>query len=281
MISRTLVPQDARLSGAEPEARGRRRQSTALDPRTLVPSDLPVAALDARTSIPAHLPLEVLATRVIVPRDMPATPLDATSAIPAHVPLTILDSRVAVPKDARPAVLELGGKVPRDAFADLLEPDLLTTGEVTLLTKPVEERISNWRWAARTSSFIFHTLLIALVLFQPKLFPYRPPTQAEMELARRQLSFVYLPPEVTEVPRLPARAEPSSPQMRVDPRVLRHVAPPTTELQPLPGQPQPERGICPLRRRRKSLPVIRRRAASRRESRYVWKRRKNPNLPTV
>jgi hypothetical protein len=241
MISRTLVPQDARLSGAEPEARGRRRQSTALDARTLVPSDLPVAVLDARTSIPAHMPLEVLATRVVVPRDMPATPLDATSSIPAHVPLTILDSRIAVPKDARPVAVELSGEVPRGAFADLLEPDVLTTGEVTLLVKPVEDRVSNWRWSSRVSSVVFHVLLIVFIFLQPKLFPYRPPTQAELELARRQLGFVYLPPDVTDVPKLPrSPREPTSSEVRIDPRVLRQVAPPA-EPQPLPGAPQPER----------------------------------------
>jgi hypothetical protein len=206
-----------------------------------VPSDLPTTPLDGRTSIPAYLPLDVLAARIVVPRDMPASPLETRSAIPLHVPLTVLDSRVAVPKDAPPMTLKPKGPVPAWELPDLLEPDVITTGEVNLLVKPVEERVSNWRWAARVSSIVFHTMLIVLVLVQPKLFPYRPPTPAQMELARRQLSFIYLPPSVTDVPKLPPAKELTSPQMRIDPRVLRQVAPPAAELQPLPGQPERER----------------------------------------
>ncbi len=242
MIPRILVPKDAWLAAGESGAQAPRRLSTELDSRTLVPPGLPTTPLDARTSIPAHLPLEVLAARVVVPRDMPAKPLDTASTIPLHVPLTVLDSRVAVPKDARPAWLESKARVSAALLPDLLEPDIITTGEVNLLVRPVEERVSNWRWAARVSSIVFHTALVILVLWEPKLFPYRPPTQAEMELARRQLSFVYLPPSVNDVPKLPpSPREPTSSQVRIDPRVLREVAPPTAELQPLPGQPERER----------------------------------------
>jgi len=242
MIPRTLVPKDVRPPAADSGARVPRRLATALDARTLVPSDLPVVPLDGTTSIPAHLPLDVLAARVVVPRDMPATPLGTASAIPHHVPLTVLDSRIVVPKGLKPAAVEPKGPVPLDELPDVLEPDVITTGEVNLLVKPVEERVSNWRWVARVSSIVFHTTLLVFILLEPKLFPYKPPSQAELELARRQLSFVYLPPSVWEVPKLPRpSAEPTSPQMRIDPRVLRQVAPPTAEPQPLPGAPEPER----------------------------------------
>ena len=204
-----------------------------------MPADLPVVPLDGRTAIPAYLPLEVLAARVVVPRDMPAKPLETATAIPQHFPLTVLDSRVAVPKDLLPARLEPKGPVSLEELPEVLEPDVITTGEVNLLVRPVEERVSNWRWTSRVSSVVFHTVLIVFILIQPKLFPYRPPTQAELEIARRQLSFVYLPPEVTDVPKLPrSPAEPASPQMRIDPRVLRRVAPPTAEPEPLPGAPE-------------------------------------------
>ena len=240
MIPRVLVPKDVRPASGEPAARPR-RLSTALDERTLVPVDLPVIRLDGRTSIPAHLPLDVLAARVVVPRDMPAKPLETITTIPQHVPLTVLDTRVAVPKDSRLPEVELKGPFPIDRWPEVLEPDVITTGEVNLLAKPVEERESSWRWASRVSSAVFHTLLIVFIMLQPKLFPYRPPTQAELDLARRQLSFIYLPPSVSDVPKLPhPPAEPTSPLMRVDPRVLRQVAPPT-ELQPLPGAPERER----------------------------------------
>jgi len=248
MIPRILIPKDIRpaaagVSGA-PE---RRRRSTALDARTLVPADLPVVALDGKTQIPAYVPLDVLAARILVPRDMPVKPLEASTSIPHHVPLMVLDSRVAVPKDLLPAALELRPAARLERLPDFLEPDVLTTGEVNLLVEPVEERDSSWRWPARVSSIVFHTALIAFALLGPRLFPYRAPTQAEMELARRQLSFVYLPPSLGDAPRPPrASAEPTSPQVRIDPRVLRQVAPPTVEPQPLPGAPERERVVREL-----------------------------------
>ena len=78
-----------------------------------------------------------------------------------------------------------------------------------------------------------------MILLQPKFFPYTPRTQAELNLARQQLAFIYLPPSVRDVPKVPPpRTEPSSPQIRIDPRVLRELAPPT--VQPLPGTPERE-----------------------------------------
>ena len=239
MIPRILVPKDVRppAAGAPP-----RRLATELDARTLVPSGLPVVPLDARTQIPAYLPLDVLAARVVVPRDMPVTPLDTQTAIPLHVPLTVLDSRVAVPKDVSPVAVEPRGPVPAELLPDLLEPGVITTGEVNLLAKPIEERVTNWRWVSRVSSTIFHTALILFIFIEPKIFPYKPPSQADLELARQRLSFVYLPPSVTDVPKVPPNhQEPQSSQVRIDPRVLRQVAPPTADLQPLPGKPEPER----------------------------------------
>ena len=241
MIPRILVPKDIRPAATDSGARQGSRVSTSLDERTLVPHGLPVVPLDGRTEIPSYLPLDVLAARVVVPRDMPAKPLEATTAIPQHVPLTVLDSRVAVPKDLPPAPFAPKGPVPLEQLPDVLEPDVITTGEVTLMVRPVEERVTNWRWVARSSSVAFHLVLILFVVLEPKLFPYRPPSQAELELARRQLAFVYLPPEVTDVPKAPrAPTESTSPQMRIDPRVLRQVAPPA-ELQPLPGAAERER----------------------------------------
>jgi hypothetical protein len=241
MIPRILVPTNIRPPDPDESAQGARRLSSVLDARTLVPADLPVFELDGRTSIPSHLPLDVLAARVLVPRDLPVRPLDLTSRIPAHVPLTVLDTRVAVPKDAALAELPVRPFLRRERLSEVLEPDVITTGEVNLLVRPVEERVSAWRFASRVSSIAFHSALLVLLLLQPKLFPTRAPTQEEIELARRQLSFIYLPPEVNDVPKVAPRAEASSPQIRVDPRVLRQIAPPSPELQPLPGPPQPER----------------------------------------
>src|SRR5947209_5636011 len=147
MISRTLVPQNARLASSE------------LDARTLVPADLPPVPLDGHTTIPAYLPLESISPRVVVPRDMPDKPLDVTSNIPSYVHLTILESRVAVPKDAAPAKLTAKGPVSAAALPEVVDADLFTTGEVNLLVKPPEPSDSaKWHAVVRVSSMAFHVL---------------------------------------------------------------------------------------------------------------------------
>ena len=93
-------------------------------------SDLPQFELDPHSSIPSYFKLEVLGNAVVVPRDMPNTPLDAISKTPDYVPLTILDSRVAVPKDAHAAKIEPKQIVAIQDLPDVLDPDVLTTGEV-------------------------------------------------------------------------------------------------------------------------------------------------------
>jgi TonB family protein len=125
-------------------------------------------------------------------------------------------------------------------FEDVVEPDVITTGEVNLLNKPVAERGSDWNQIARFGSLVLHIILVVFVLFSPKLFPPRTPTQEEVDLARKQLSFVYLPPSVEDVPKIAPRPEPPSAKMRIDPRILRKVAPPELEPSPMPGPPAPQ-----------------------------------------
>ncbi len=241
MIPRILVPKNIRPAATDSALPAPSRLSTKLDVRTLIPANLPPVAIETKSSIPAHLPLSVLAERVVVPRDMPSGPLETSTSIPHHIALTILDSRIAVPKDLPPVVVEPKAPVATEELPDVLEPDVITTGEVHLLNKPVEERVSTWRWIARTSSIAFHFVLIILILLEPKLFPYRPPTPEEMELARRQLGFIYLPPSMRDVPYVAPAPSPPSRKMHIDPRVLRQIAPPNAEPRPLPGSPQPER----------------------------------------
>src|SRR6202795_738899 len=170
MIPRILVPKNARpvasASDAEP-----RRLTSDLDSRTLVPANLPHIELDPRTSIPSHIPLGVLGSRTVVPRDMPHTPLDGISKMPAYVPLSILDSRVAVPKDAHAGRLEPKQLVAIQDLPDVLDPDVLTTGEVNLMTQHVEEGTSAWNAVARFASIAVHFIVILLILFGPRLLP--------------------------------------------------------------------------------------------------------------
>ena len=237
MIPRILVPRDLRFPAEDPAAKKPGRISSLLDSRIVVPSNLPVAPIDPKSRIPSHVPLDVLSARTLVPRDLPAKPIVDLRAIPDFVPLTILDSRVVVPAGVEPAELQPRAELPPQMFEDVVEPDIITTGEVNLLNKPVEERGSDWNQIARFGSLVLHIALVTFVLFSPKLFPPRVPTQEEVDLARKQLSFVYLPPSVDEVPKIAPQPQPPSAKMRIDPRILRKVAPPELEPSPMPGPP--------------------------------------------
>jgi hypothetical protein len=237
MIPRSLVPRDARPPAENPDAPPR-RLTTLLDDRTIIAANLPHITLDTRTSIPAHMPLDVLASRQVIPRDMPATPLDPASVHPPYAPLTVMDRRVTVPAALPLVELRGKGRVTLDQLPEGLEPDVLTTGDVNLMVEPVEAPKRDWNWIARTGSIAAHALFIIFILLQSKLFPYRGPTQQQIDMARQQLSFIYMPPDVRGTPA--PRAAPT-PAIRVDPRVLRKIAP--GEIQPLPGPKVPERVI--------------------------------------
>jgi hypothetical protein len=233
MIPRILVPKNARPV-VSPSDSPPSRLSSDLDARTLVPSDLPQFELDPRSSIPSYFKLEVLGSAVVVPRDMPNTPLDATSKTPNYVPLTILDSRVAVPKDAHSAKLEPKQIVAIQDLPDVLDPDVLTTGEVNLMTKPAVDRSEAWNAVARFASIAFHFVVILLILLAPKIFPYRPPTDAEIA---RNITDLYIPSDLNRFSKTPSAPRPKSPVMKVDPRLLRQLAPPR---QVRPALPQSE-----------------------------------------
>jgi TonB family protein len=236
MIPRFLVPKNARPVVSPTDAPPR-RLSSALDARTLVPSDLPQFELDPHSSIPSYFKLEVLGDAVVVPRDMPNTPLDAISKMPDYVPLTILDSRIAVPKDAHAAKLEPKQFVAIQDLPDVLDPDVLTTGEVNLMARPVVDRTEAWNAVARFASIAFHFVVILLILFAPKIFPYHPPSDAEIA---RNITNLYIPSDLNRFSTTPTPPRPKAPVMKVDPRLLRQLAPPRA-VQPAPAQPEPPR----------------------------------------
>jgi TonB C terminal len=236
MIPRFLVPKNARPV-VSPSDAPPRRLSSDLDTRTLVPSDLPQFELDPHSSIPSYFKLEVLGSAVVVPRDMPNTPLDAVSKTPNYVPLTILDSRVAVPMDAHSAKLEPKKIVAIQDLPDVLDPDVLTTGEVNLMTKPAVDRTEAWNAVARFASIAFHFVVILLILLAPKIFPYQPPTDAEIA---RNITDLYIPSDLNRIPKTSSAPQPKSPVMKVDPRLLRQLAPPR-QVQPAPVAPEPPR----------------------------------------
>lgn len=237
MISRILVPIDARPpSGAD--AATQRRRPTTLDERTLVPAMLPIVQLNGHSTIPANLPLESIAARVVVPRDVSREAYGVQEDLSTPVQPTDLDERIAVPQGAAP--LETS-PYPLHVPADLVDPDIFMTGEVQLIVPEQAEEKGKWQIITRISSVAFHILLIAVILLQSKLFPAREPTEAEIDLARKQLTLL-LPPGKFESPKPSTRSVQPTPRVKVDPRVLREVAPPVA---PAPA-PQPERPVKEL-----------------------------------
>src|SRR5260370_26239207 len=240
MIPRSLVPRDVRPPTERADAPAPRRLTTLLDERTIVAANLPRAELQTHSTIPLHLPLDVLASRVVVPRDTPAMPFDPAMVHPDYASVTVLDQRVAVPMALPVVALEPKGPVSRFELPDVLDPDVLTTRDVNLMVAPVETPPRDWNWLARSGSIAFHVLFISFLLLQTKLFPYRPPTQSQIDLARQQLNFIYMPPDVRGLP--PTPPAPRTPQVRIDPRILRQMAPPVVP-QPMPAPTEPEHAL--------------------------------------
>ena len=250
MIKRTLVP--LQLSPVKPDAPGvnGHHRVSSLDVRTVVPSEASDAPFSAKTSIPSHLPLDVLSGRVLIPRDMPVKALESTTAIPAHVPLAVLESRVVVPPEARlksGAPLAPAMPLPAILFEDVIEPDLFTTGEINLLASPdkANERARDWQWLSRSFSLLVHIGVILFVLLAPKLFPNASPANQQFNFARQQLSRVFLPPSVREVPKPRPKPEAPSARIRLDPRIIKQLVPTPPAPEPLAGPkntapPQPE-----------------------------------------
>ncbi|HKV25103.1 MAG TPA: TonB family protein [Candidatus Acidoferrum sp.] len=251
MIPRTLVPFGSRPPAADAAATQRRRP-TALDERTLVPAMLPIVPLNGKSTIPNSLPLESIAARVVVPRDLSEEAYQVKEDTTTPLQPTELDSRVAIPQGvAPPEIIE----APLAPPADLVDLDVFMTGEVNLLAKPKVEEKTKWDLITRVSSIAFHVLVIAAILLQAKLFPPRAPTQQQIDLANKLLTWI--PPESTYAPKpkLAPQPVPQPPVVHVDPRVLRNVAPPAPEPPPkpepvrpkteLPDAPAPKEQVAP------------------------------------
>jgi TonB family protein len=235
MIPRTLVPLGSQLPAAA-ETTTQRRRPTTLDERTLVPAMLPIIQLDGKSSIPRSLPLESIAARVVVPRDVNQEAYNVVENTSTPVQPTDMDQRITVPQGSAPLEMTKGPLVPP---ADIVDLDVFMTGEVNLLTKPQTEEKTKWDLITRVSSFAFHILLFATIILWAKIFPPHLPTQQEIDLANRQLTWI--PPESSYAPKpkaAPRAAEP--PAVHVDPRVINKVAPPVPQPAPRPETPKRE-----------------------------------------
>jgi outer membrane biosynthesis protein TonB len=226
MINRILVPKNATL-GEGALALGTRRK-TPLDTRTVVAADLPAMQIDARSNIPAYMPLDVLSARLIIPRDMPVHALDVGNAIPSHVPLQVLGKHIAVPKDAvlpqAPAVrqpVQHAAEMP-----EVLEPDVITTGEVNFMTGPPRSLRDEAKWVLRGASAVLHAAALLILLMIPSLFTPRQPTQSEILAASHSLGDLYMPPDLRSALRPAPHIDPKANQIHIDPKVIRQLAPP-------------------------------------------------------
>jgi TonB family protein len=243
MIPRTLIPEGARPPAADVPTT--RRRPTSLDERTLVPSTLPIVTLDGHSTIPSNLPLESIATRVVVPRDInvEAVQRPDNSNLPPQP--TEMDERISIPQGVA-APEELPAMLP--VSEDLVEPDIMQTGEVSFLPPERVTQKTPKEMATTVSSVAFHVLLILFLIFEPKIFGPHLRTQEEEEIGRKQIS-VLLPPGALESLKPSPRPAPAPHEsMRVDPRVIRKVAPP---IEPPPPEPKPE----PPRRELPNAPV--------------------------
>jgi outer membrane biosynthesis protein TonB len=242
MISRTLVPTNVRPPSPDELKKPARRTTTYMDERTVVPPELSDAPpLDGKSTIPSHFPLGVLVDRTLVPRGMPAKPLDKLEEAAQYASIAILDSRVVVPAYVEPAVAEAlkeFEKLPEmtAALREVVEPDVFITGDPNLLIAAEAKRNPKNDAIVRTVSLIVHIGLVIFLIFTPKLFPPHVPTQQEIDLARQQLNFVYLPPEVSKP------ALPPGPKIRISPKILNKVAPPVEKplVAPPPVETPPE-----------------------------------------
>jgi TonB family protein len=233
MIPRSLVPFDARPSTLEPTSR--RRPST-LDDRTLVPAGLPVAPLETKSNIPANLPLEAIAARVVVPRDVSPEAYRATDEKHGLPPQpSEMDERITVPLGAAPPEII---PPPAALLAELVEKDIFLTGEVNFLgDEEAARKQSRQNLLERAYSIAIHAAVIALLIWPPKIFRHRTPTAEDQEIARKQMVLL-LPPGAFETSRPEPRLTPP-PRVKVDPRILRKIAPPEPVPQPTP-QPKVE-----------------------------------------
>ncbi|HTS12439.1 MAG TPA: TonB C-terminal domain-containing protein [Candidatus Limnocylindrales bacterium] len=258
MISRTLVPVDVRPPSPDDLRKTARRTTTYMDDRTVVPPELSDAPpLDGKSSIPSHLPLGVLVDRTLVPRGMPAKPIEKLVEAAQYnpIPIAILDSRVVVPAYVERATPEeiRDFEKPHEFTPELrevVEPDIFTTGDANLLIATEGKRNPKNDALVRVASVIVHIGLVVFLIFSPRIFPPHVPTREEMELARQQLSFVYMPPEVSKP------ALPPGPRIHIDPKTLNKIAPPVfappapsaPRVQTPPEQPAPELPSAPTPR---------------------------------
>jgi TonB C terminal len=242
MIPRTLVPVKLRPVTPDEAKKTGHRLETYMDDRTVVPSGLSDAPpLDGKTNIPAYLPLGVLVNRTLVPRGMPAVPIERLQPIRESVPVAVLDSRVVVPAYVEPADAEEQLEFEHapemtEQLREVIEPDIFMTGDANLLMEAKDKRDPKWDLLTRVMSVIVHVGLIIFLILAPKIFPAHPPTDEDIASAKRDLNWIYTPPE------LPKTAPPPSPKLHITAKTLSKISPPIEHpVAPAPPPANPQK----------------------------------------
>ncbi len=235
MIPRLLVP--VKLAPVDPASTDghRRRAWTILDERRLVPAELPVRPLEPESKIPLHMPLEVLGGRVLIDRVAMTGELELPRPGESYLP-TDADERVAIPVDARPKELVAEITLPIEVLEqeDLVTPDVFTTGQVQFMPKQVSEPRRDWSWIVPAASILLHVILVGSLVATFALFPHRGPTAEELEAVARNLE-IFLPAgSMFNTPKPSPRPETPSSKLRVDPGMLKQLAP---DIMPAPPGP--------------------------------------------
>jgi TonB C terminal len=231
MIPRTLVPRGARPPSGEITTT--RRRPSALDQRTLVPSTLPIVPLDGHSTIPSNLPLEAIATRVVVPRDINVEMVQRPDD--SHLPPqpTDLDERITIPQGVAPP--EVLPAVLPAVSEDLVEPDIIQTGELSFLPTARTQGMPRGEMIVAGASLLLNLLfIIALV----EVLTYRSHTPEVEDLGRKQME-VLLPPGALESLK-PSTPPAPRPAVKVDPKEIRKVAPTIEPPKAPPPVPTPE-----------------------------------------
>jgi TonB family protein len=212
-----------------------------LDERTLVPAGQANTPLETKTTIPANLPLESIAARMVVPRDVNVEKVQTPDTSNLPVQPTDMDERVTIPQGAAlPEEMPAHFEVPED----LVAPDLMSTGEVSLL--PPERPVGKSREDIIKTAIgqLVYVGILLLLIFEPQIFGPHVRTKEEDEIARRQMT-VLLPPGALDSLKPMTPPAPHA-AVKVDPKVLKKVAPPI-----VPSAPQP---LAPVEQPKKELP---------------------------
>ena len=101
-----------------------------------------------------------------------------------------------------------------DQLREVIEPDIFMTGDANLLMEAKDKRDPKSDLLTRVMSVLVHIGLIIFLILAPKIFPAHQPTDEEIAMAKRDLNWIYTPPE------LPKTAPPPSPKLHITPKTL-------------------------------------------------------------